>query len=204
MAEFSDAYQPYRVKADELLEELKEYAKRNGSSKAVPARAVRIKWALDLEGLPCFTAFNPLASVIAETIFGNEVQHDKVQSRCACSNPSARAESLGEFRLLNAEVRFSAPQSAIPSLTHTELGRARNAKPRVRHRRRWGKCAARRQQELEIIMTKIVLVLRASRSVLRWQRALSVQRPIKNETPKPARGDTGVGVPRPNSSITSG
>ena len=28
MAGFSDAYQPYRVKADELLGELKEYAKR--------------------------------------------------------------------------------------------------------------------------------------------------------------------------------
>jgi hypothetical protein len=39
----------------------------------------------------CISVLSPLASVIAETFFGNEAQHDKVQSRCAWSNPSARA-----------------------------------------------------------------------------------------------------------------
>ncbi len=47
---------------------------------------------------------------MAETFFGNEVQHDKVQSRYACSNPSGRAESLGDPTVaeeLRNDVRFA-------------------------------------------------------------------------------------------------
>src|SRR6266481_1444494 len=41
--------------------------------------------------------------------------------------PPPRAESLGEFRFGDAEVRILPPQPASQSLTHTESGRARNA-----------------------------------------------------------------------------
>ncbi len=46
---------------------------------------------------------------------------------------SSRAESLGEFRFRNAEVRIPPPQPASPSLTHTES--SQHSWPRLQNRR---------------------------------------------------------------------
>jgi hypothetical protein len=64
----------------------------------LPVPAAPVTPAAPLRFFNRISVLDPLASVIAETFFGNEVQHDKAQSRCAWSNPSAGAESLGEFR----------------------------------------------------------------------------------------------------------